>query len=418
MKVIHLAHSNKMGGAANFTSRLIDSLSSVGIENELIASSVKVETNKVHVISPDGSKTLNFLRAKSCQTLDRKLRLLEKTDQYTYKSPNLIGALRARDLNNLNTDLYNLHWINGGLISVRQIGKIKKPIVWTMIDMWPFLGSEHYLFESDPHRFIDGFNKNNRNPDDIGIDLCRIVWNLKRKYFKNINLISQSNWLSHKASSSLLFNNQKIEVIPPPIDSNKFFPTIKKIARTRFEIDEHKFVIGYLGGLSGRKGWKLVSELCADPNLNQNWKFLLGGAPVEKYIEFKEVTRTAILAGKLEKPADLNLFYSSIDVLIVPSTAEAYGLVAQEAQACGVPVITFSDTGTADVIQENVTGFIVKERSAKGLLDSLVKLDSLHTEQRNSISINSRNRAINEWSYKVIGDKYFNFYSNILAKGH
>ena len=141
MKVTHLAHSNKVGGAANFTSRVIDSLCSVGIDNELIASSVKTETNKVHVISPDGSKTLNFIRAQSCQTLDRKLRLLEKTNQYTYKSPNLIGALRARELNNLKTDLFNLHWINGGLISIRQIGKIKKPIVWTMLDMWPFLGS-------------------------------------------------------------------------------------------------------------------------------------------------------------------------------------------------------------------------------------------------------------------------------------
>lgn len=413
MKVTHLAHSNKAGGAANFTSRVIDSLCSVGIDNELIASSVKTETNKVHMISSDGYKTLNFIRAQSCQILDRKLRLLEKTDQY--KSPNLIGALRARELNNLNTDLFNLHWINGGLISIRQIGKIKKPIVWTMLDMWPFLGSEHYIFESDPHRFIDGFTKDNRNPDDMGIDLCRIAWNLKRKYFKNLNLISPSNWLSYKASSSLLFRNQKIEVIPPPIDSNRFSPAIKKIARNTFKIDEHKFVIGFLGGLSDRKGWKLVSELCVDPNLNQNWKFLLGGAPEEKYLKFKKVAGTSILAGKLEKPTDLILFYSSIDVLIVPSTAEAYGLVAQEAQACGIPVITFSDTGTADVIQDNITGLIVIQRSAKGLLDSLVKLDSLDTEQRKTMSINSRNRAINEWSYKVIGNKYLNFYSNILA---
>jgi len=415
MRVTHLAHSNKVGGAANFTSRLIDSLCSVGIDNELIASSVKTETNKIHVISPDGSKTLNLIRAQSCQTLDRKLRLLEKTNQYTYKSSNLIGALRARELNNLKTDLFNLHWINGGLISIRQIGKIKKPIVWTMLDMWPFLGSEHYLFESDPHRFIDGFTKNNRNPNDVGLDLCKIAWNFKRKYFKNLNLISPSNWLSYKASSSLLFKDQKIEVIPPPIDSNMFSPTIKKIARARFNIDEHKFVIGYLGGIKERKGWKLVEELCTDPNLNQNWKFLLGGASTEKYLEFKEVTRTAILAGELEKPADLTLFYSSIDVLIVPSIVEAYGLVAQEAQACGVPVLAFSDTGAADVIQDNVTGFIVKQRSAKGLLDSLVKLDSLNTEQRDTISSNSRSRAINEWSYKVIGDKYLNFYSNILA---
>ena len=30
------------------------------------------------------------------------------------------------------------------MISIEEIQKIKKPIVWTIVDMWPFSGSTHY----------------------------------------------------------------------------------------------------------------------------------------------------------------------------------------------------------------------------------------------------------------------------------
>jgi glycosyltransferase involved in cell wall biosynthesis len=226
VKITHLSHSNSVGGAANFVSRVIDSVNFIGIENELLASSVKDKTDSVHILSSSGNKSVNFLKAKTSQTLDRKLSSFERTNQNTYKSPNLIGALSAKSLNKLDSDLFHLHWINGGLISVRQISKLNKPIVWTMLDMWPFLGAEHYLSEINPIRFIDGYSKYNRSRGDNGIDICKLVWNLKIKYFKHINLIAPSRWLANQASSSIIFQNQKIEIIPPPIDLLKYFPSV------------------------------------------------------------------------------------------------------------------------------------------------------------------------------------------------
>ena len=44
----------------------------------------------------------------------------------------------------LNPDIVNLHWINNEMISIEEICRISKPLVWTIVDMWPFSGSEHY----------------------------------------------------------------------------------------------------------------------------------------------------------------------------------------------------------------------------------------------------------------------------------
>jgi glycosyltransferase involved in cell wall biosynthesis len=416
VKITHLSHSDSKGGAANFVSRVIEAVDHVGVENELIASNVNVKTDNVHVLSKSGNKSLNFLKAKTSQTLDSKLRLLERTNHKTYKSPNLIGALCAKNLDKLDNDVFNLHWINGGLISIRQIGKLNKPIVWTMLDMWPFLGSEHYLMETDPIRFINGYNKHNRAPGDQGLDICKISWNLKLKYFNEINLISPSRWLANQASSSVIFRDHRIEIIPPPIDTLKYLPVNKKTAQLKFKVSEQSFVIGFLGGTADRKGWKFVKELCESRDLNPKWKFLLGGSAIANYSNYKEITGTAILAGNIKMISDLVSFYSSIDVLLVPSIAEAYGLVAQEAQACGVPVIVFSDTGAEDTVIDGMTGFIVKDRSAKGLSLAIQRLSSMADEQRNKMSITSRNRAEQEWNYKIIGDKYFNFYNFAIDK--
>ena len=42
--------------------------------------------------------------------------------------------------------------------------------------------------------------------------------------------------------------------------------------------------------------------------------------------------------------------YSAVDVCVVPSKIEAFGLVALEASACNLPVVIFSDNGLSEII--------------------------------------------------------------------
>ena len=47
-------------------------------------------------------------------------------------------------INKNNYDLINFHWIGNETISLNDIGKIKKKIIFTLHDCWAFQSVEHY----------------------------------------------------------------------------------------------------------------------------------------------------------------------------------------------------------------------------------------------------------------------------------
>ena len=47
-------------------------------------------------------------------------------------------------INQFDCDVVHLHWINNNMLSIRDIARIKKPIVWTMHDRCPCCGVEHH----------------------------------------------------------------------------------------------------------------------------------------------------------------------------------------------------------------------------------------------------------------------------------
>lgn len=50
----------------------------------------------------------------------------------------------ATHLNRQERQILNLHWIHSDMISIAETGRLTHPVVWTMHDMWPFCGAEHY----------------------------------------------------------------------------------------------------------------------------------------------------------------------------------------------------------------------------------------------------------------------------------
>jgi glycosyltransferase involved in cell wall biosynthesis len=412
LRITHLSHTDKIGGATNFALRIIESENSIGLENIFLVSSRQGRLDNTFVVSPFGNKHYNFFRAKLSQSLDLKIGKLEKTQNSVLKSTNFFGCISERTLNQLNSDVIHFHFVNGGLISVREIGKIKKPILWTLPDMWAVLGTEHLLTESDTNRIEHGYLKSNRNKSDKGLDLSRIIWNQKIKNFVNLNLVAPSQWLARQVEKSPIFRNKIIEVIPPPIDTHTFKPMNRIESRRRLGLDDKDFVIGFLGGLTIMKGWALVHELILDSRKNESWKFILGGIGQSKYPELPD---NVVKVGTIKDQINLLDFYSSLDVLLVPSFQEAFGLVAQEAQSCGVPVIVFSNTGCADIVSDSITGFIVTQRSSLGLAKALSHLQNSTEEKKKEMKFNARQKAEKLWNYNLIAKRYEVKYQDIVS---
>ncbi len=64
-------------------------------------------------------------------------------------------------------------------------------------------------------------------------------------------------------------------------------------------------------------------------------------------------------------------------VLMTPKWIEAFGNVAIEAMACGVPVIAYRRGGPAEIVDDGVTGFLVEPDDIDGLIDAVERLDQL-----------------------------------------
>jgi glycosyltransferase involved in cell wall biosynthesis len=108
-------------------------------------------------------------------------------------------------------------------------------------------------------------------------------------------------------------------------------------------------VVGYIGGLQERKGYKrLLAALAAEPDLF----LLMGGSYTCGFSD-------PALAGRMKAVGlvdDTPGFYAACDVLVVPSLFEPLGLVAFEAAARGTPVIATDEVGALPHLLEFSAG--------------------------------------------------------------
>ena len=104
--------------------------------------------------------------------------------------------------------------------------------------------------------------------------------------------------------------------------------------------------------------------------------------------------------GDIFDDKNLQELYSAADVMVVPSRQDNLPNTALEAQACGVPVVSFDVGGLPDIIKHQVTGFIAKPFNIKDLSRGICwVLDNL---QNKELSNKSREIISNNFSEKNI----------------
>ena len=95
-------------------------------------------------------------------------------------------------------------------------------------------------------------------------------------------------------------------------------------------------------------------------------------------------------------------------LLMTPRWIEAFGNVAIEALACGVPVIAYRRGGPSEIVRDGTTGFLVEPDSIPGLVTAIENIDSLSR-------IACRQQAEAEYSLTALGDRFEAWFDKILA---
>ena len=122
---------------------------------------------------------------------------------------------------------------------------------------------------------------------------------------------------------------------------------------------KEKLVIGYLGGISAHKGYYFLKDIVSNSSLD-NLQFEV--IDLFKPADFKKTSQwggsKAVTWGK-QVGADIEDFYTDIDVLIAPSIwPESFGLVTREAALRNKWVIAADAGGLAEDVIEGETGFV------------------------------------------------------------
>jgi glycosyltransferase involved in cell wall biosynthesis len=81
----------------------------------------------------------------------------------------------------------------------------------------------------------------------------------------------------------------------------------------------------------------------------------------------------------------------SVDIFVMPSRYEAFGIALAEAMACGVPQITTGVGGTTEVVRDGETGLVCRPNDPAHLADRIVRLLG-DSELRDRMSAASRER--------------------------
>ena len=94
-------------------------------------------------------------------------------------------------------------------------------------------------------------------------------------------------------------------------------------------------------------------------------------------------------------------------VLVTPRWIEAFGNVAIEALACGVPLIAYRRGGLTEIVQEGKTGFLVEPDSVQGLVEAIKHLDEIDRQA-------CRQQAETLYSLEAMGDRTEEWFQKIL----
>tara|TARA_B110000967_G_C18548390_1_gene394107 strand:- start:100 stop:666 length:567 start_codon:yes stop_codon:yes gene_type:complete len=178
-------------------------------------------------------------------------------------------------------------------------------------------------------------------------------------------------------------------------------------------LDDDKTIIlfGAFAGIINRvKGFELLMNALdkASDELPNNSELVIFGQEKPSDFNCGKFTKVKWL-GHIKDEKKMCELYNSADIVVVPSKVEAFGLVAAEAHACGVPVVAFRHSGIQEVVTHKKTGYLANpfESSdfASGIIWTLNNTELL--------SPKARQKACEKWAPDAVIPQYMELYKSV-----
>ncbi|MCH7637128.1 MAG: glycosyltransferase family 4 protein [Proteobacteria bacterium] len=409
MKVLHLVAGELNGGAARGAYWLHQALRDLGVDSTILTNA-RDNLGDESVISLTDSALGRLKLAILYRMGQAPLKLYRNRQALTF-STGIDGIDFTRHPAYVSADLVHLHWVSG-LVSTRVLRKMKKPVVWTLRDMWPFTGGCHHSLECD--RFTKDCGQCPQLGSTRERDLTRFILRHKQASLpEDIRIVGISRWMSECASKSAVFRARQVTTISNNIDTQLFSPLPKELARQALGLEEGQKIVlvGALHVASVYKGFDLFLEALASL-AKENIHVVLFGNSGQGVPESLGVPSTSL--GFLSDAIALRLAYSAADVFVAPSRVDAFGKTLVEAMSCGTPVVCFNATGPKDIVEHRACGYLAEPFNPLDLAQGIRWVLDQPTETYAELCRNARVRAQQCFDSRVIAKAYLALYRDAL----
>lgn len=332
-----------------------------------------------------------------------------------------LGSKRAterfiRQLQEIRPDIIHLHNLHGYYLNIEvffnYLSQCNIPVVWTLHDCWSFTGHCVHFQDIDCQRWQLQCEKcplKKNYPASLLLDRSFRNYIDKRKLFTsvpNMTVVPVCHWLENMVKKSFL-KGMKTHVIHNGIDTEIFAPQNTSEVCKKYGL-ENKFVLIAIANVwNSTKGFEDILQI--SQNLSCDDRILMIGVNKRQK---QELPPNVIGIERTENMHELAELYSVADVLINPTYQDTFPTINLEAQACGVPVVTYATGGCSEAVN-NETGIVVRTGDVGKFMNAIAVV-----KQKGKVAYSSfcRENIWNHYRKENKYSEYFSLYRNILAE--
>ena len=169
--------------------------------------------------------------------------------------------------------------------------------------------------------------------------------------------------------------------------------------RSQQGIAEGNFLILYCGRLSDEKRIEDLLEAYRRLNCKSNTLTIVGDGQLRKILQDYAESHNldSVHFSGFRNRHEINNYYATADILVLPSGRETWGIVVNEAMCFALPVIVSVQVGAADdLVRNGENGFTYPSGDVSALTERLQQIVDLTGEERSAMGSASR-QLIEKW---------------------
>lgn len=266
---------------------------------------------------------------------------------------------------------------DGALATLRRARRSRLPAIWDLpLPHHEFLTS---MWQEEARRWPSATRDRPNEPR----------WKVARKS-EELALASAVCVASRFTQSTLptWAHRTPVIVVPYGYPTDRFRPKVR--------VAGGPFIAVSVGTQNVRKGTHYLLEAWRRAALKDAKLRLIG--PMGLEASFLEQFRSHFEHVPHLPKSALEAEYQAADLLVFPTLADGFGLVMQEAMACGTPVLTTACGGGPECISDGVEGWIVPSQDIDALVDTL-RSAAASRDRLHRMGQASRRRA-ESWSWQ------------------